>query len=237
MSRFNIDMNISQAIKSVSADSFKDSIKMIDIEKIKPCQENFYEISEIEILADDIERQGLKHNLVVTADKDTPNEYWLKSGHRRLSAIQLLVNSNRLSSKFVPCLIKKYFVNKLTEFDKQQNINGITSFPDNKSDTISFLIILLLIGRIEKLEDIQFLECYATKNDYLNFLFYPKDFDYSKIKTDDYMWCNIINNDTTYREVILQHKPEFWTEDDVKRITLGFGSPFENRVVYKYLFD
>ena len=90
MSRFNIDMNISQAIKSVSADSFKDSIKMIEIEKIKPCQDNFYEMSEIEILADDIERQGLKHNLVVSVDKDNENEYWLKSGHRRLSAIRLL---------------------------------------------------------------------------------------------------------------------------------------------------
>lgn len=105
MSRFNIDMNISNAIKSVSADSFKDSIKMIEIEKIKPCQDNFYEMSEIEILADDIERQGLKHNLVVSVDKDNENEYWLKSGHRRLTAIQLLINENRLSSKYVPCLI------------------------------------------------------------------------------------------------------------------------------------
>lgn len=89
---------------------------------------------------------------------------------------------------------------------------------------------------IENLEDIQFLDRYAYENDYLSFLFYPNTFDYSKITTADYMWCDIINTDK-YREIILQHKSEFWTKDDEKRIRLGFGSEFENKVVYKYLFD
>ena len=35
----------------------------------------------------------------------------------------------------------------------------------------------------------------------------------------------------------LEHKSEFWNKDEEKRITLGFGSSFENRVAYKYLFD
>lgn len=50
------------------------------------------------------------------------------------------------------------------------------------------------------------------------------------------MWCNFINNDK-FREIILKHKSEFWSKDDEKRIKLGFGSGFENRIVYKYLFD
>lgn len=133
-------------------------------------------------------------------------------------------------------VVKKYFTDKFTKFDSQQNINGVYSYPDNKKDTICNLIILLLIGRIEKLEDIQFLDHYATENEYLSFLFYPQDFDYSKIITADNIWCSIINNDK-YREIILRHKSEFWTEDDEKRIILGFGSAFENRVAYKYFFD
>ena len=72
--------------------------------------------------------------------------------------------------------------------------------------------------------------------DYLDFLFNPDTFDYSKINTADYMWCNFINSDK-YREIILNHKQEFWSREDEKRIRLGFGSNFENRVAYKYLFD
>ena len=41
---------------------------MIDIDNIEPNRNNFYEISEIESLADDIERQGLMNALVVSED-------------------------------------------------------------------------------------------------------------------------------------------------------------------------
>ena len=50
------------------------------------------------------------------------------------------------------------------------------------------------------------------------------------------MRCNFINNDK-YRKIILKHKTEFWSKDDEKRIKLGFGTDFENRTAYKYLFD
>ena len=33
------------------------------------------------------------------------------------------------------------------------------------------------------------------------------------------------------------YKNEFWNEDDEKRIALGFGNDYENRVAYKFLFD
>ena len=50
------------------------------------------------------------------------------------------------------------------------------------------------------------------------------------------MWCNFINSEK-YRNLILKHRNEFWNKDEEKRIELGFGSSFENRVAYKYLFD
>ena len=71
---------------------------------------------------------------------------------------------------------------------------------------------------------------------YLEFIFKPESFYYKKIKISDIMWCNFINNNN-YRKRILEHKSEFWNKDEEKRITLGFGSSFENRVAYKYLFD
>jgi len=105
MGRFTLDNSIATDIKSAASDSFKDNIKMIEIENIKPCIDNFYAMSDIELLADDIERQGLKHNLVVNEDKDNQGSYFIKSGHRRFSAIRFLMAENRYKSKYVPCLV------------------------------------------------------------------------------------------------------------------------------------
>lgn len=100
-----IDTSIAADIKSAASDSFKDNIKMIEIETIKTSLDNFYSMSDVDILADDIERQGLKHNLVVVEDKNESGTYLIKSGHRRFAAIQQLVSENRYNSKYVPCLV------------------------------------------------------------------------------------------------------------------------------------
>ena len=102
--KFQFDAAITKDMKSAASDSFVDNIKMIEVSEIVPNKENFYEISSLELLADDIEREGLKHNLVVSKDKDS-DKYWLKSGHRRFAAIKLLINEKRLTSTKVPCLV------------------------------------------------------------------------------------------------------------------------------------
>lgn len=103
--KLKIDTSIAADIKSAASDSFKDNIKMIEIGKIKASLENFYSMSDVDILADDIERQGLKHNLVVVEDIDEVGTYYIKSGHRRYAAIQQLVSENRYNSKYIPCLV------------------------------------------------------------------------------------------------------------------------------------
>lgn len=100
-----IDTSIAADIKSAASDSFKDNILMIEIGKIKTSLDNFYSMSDVDILADDIERQGLKHNLVVVEDKNENGTYLIKSGHRRFAAIQQLVSENRYNSKYIPCLV------------------------------------------------------------------------------------------------------------------------------------
>ncbi len=99
-----IDSAISADLKAASADTFADSIKMLDVSEIIPNKDNFYEMSDIELLAEDIERQDLKHNLVVAKDKDS-GKYWLISGHRRLEAIKFLINEKRRQSTKIPCII------------------------------------------------------------------------------------------------------------------------------------
>lgn len=103
--KLNIDNSIAADIKSAASDSFKDNIKMIEIDKIKKSIDNFYSLSDIDVLADDIERQGLKHNLVVVEDSNDLGTYFIKSGHRRFTAIQKLIKENRYNSKYVPCLV------------------------------------------------------------------------------------------------------------------------------------
>ncbi|MGN0619230.1 MAG: SIR2 family protein [Ruminiclostridium sp.] len=131
--------------------------------------------------------------------------------------------------------VKNCYKSRLNRYSMNR-VPSCYSYPDHIKDTIEILLILLLIGCIPSIEDIDFLRQYTNDSDYLGFLFYPDSFDYSKVKTADYMWCNFINNDK-FRETILNHKSEFWSKNDEKRIELGFGSGFENKVAYKYLYD
>lgn len=102
--KFQLDAAITKDIRSAASDSFIDNIKMIDVADIVPSKENFYEMSNIELLADDIEREGLKTNLLVSKEKNG-SKYLLKSGHRRFSAIKLLISEKRITSTKVPCLV------------------------------------------------------------------------------------------------------------------------------------
>lgn len=134
-------------------------------------------------------------------------------------------------------LIKHYYsdkVNKLFKEHKKQQ--AIQTFPDYKTDIINDIVILLISGHIKSKKDIDFLREYKDYSDYVRFIFEPDKFDYSKVETADIMWCNFFNNDE-YRNILLKHKSEYWNEDKERRIELGFGSSFEHRVVYKYLFE
>lgn len=102
--KLQFDTAITKDMQSAASDSFMDNIKMIDIKDIKPSGDNFYEISDIDLLADDIEREGLKHNIVVAKAPDGCG-YYVKSGHRRLAAIKLLVEQKRRSSTKIPCYV------------------------------------------------------------------------------------------------------------------------------------
>lgn len=71
--------------------------KTVDIDLIDYNEENDYEASHIEELADDIKRNGLLHNLVVTPKEN--GRYKLLAGERRLRAIRLL-NENGAGDRY-----------------------------------------------------------------------------------------------------------------------------------------
>jgi ParB family chromosome partitioning protein len=88
-----------------------ENITNISISNLLPNEHNFYSLTDLEVLADDIERQGLQHNLVVTpcgVDSETPEKYRIISGHRRLKAIEFLVSEGRTEITEIPCTVKYY---------------------------------------------------------------------------------------------------------------------------------
>lgn len=57
--KLQLDSAIAADIQTVNADSYIDSLKMIDIDDIEPNRNNFYEISEIESLGGRYRAPGL----------------------------------------------------------------------------------------------------------------------------------------------------------------------------------
>ena len=101
--KFAFDTNMISDVKSVNANSFMDNFKMIDFTSIDFNPNNDYSLDMIDELAEDIQREGLKQNLVVIPTDN--NRYLLLSGHRRLTALKRLYEAGKISSKLVPCLI------------------------------------------------------------------------------------------------------------------------------------
>ncbi|MGV1115340.1 ParB N-terminal domain-containing protein [Clostridium perfringens] len=96
---------ISKNVKRVEEIEAKDNFKIeyIDIENIKRNEKNFYDIVDIEELAEDIKLNGLNHNLVVR--KLDNGHFELISGERRYTALSKLVKEGNKTFALVPCKV------------------------------------------------------------------------------------------------------------------------------------
>ncbi|MDS6284841.1 ParB N-terminal domain-containing protein [Clostridioides difficile] len=89
--------------KVVEKDEGLFKIESIHIDEIIRNEKNFYEIVEIETLANDIKENGLHHNIVVRKKDD---KYEILSGERRYQAHRLLVSQGHKQYSFIPCKIE-----------------------------------------------------------------------------------------------------------------------------------
>lgn len=101
--KFTFDDAITTDIKGAASNSYIDNIKRIKIADIETNAENFYSLPDIEELAEDIDRKGLIHSLAVA--KISSEKYKLISGHRRLTAIKLLIENGKWNNETVPCYV------------------------------------------------------------------------------------------------------------------------------------
>lgn len=97
----SISKNVQKATNLEAKENFK--MQYIDINNIKRNEKNFYEIVNVDELAEDIKLNGLNHNLVVR--KLDNGLYELLSGERRYTALTKLVNEGNKTFALVPCKV------------------------------------------------------------------------------------------------------------------------------------
>ncbi len=82
----------------------REQIEYIDIDRIDGDPRNFYQLSDLEELAANIELLGLQQPLRVRAAPEAPDRVIVVSGHRRLAALKKLVQEGREDLREMPCI-------------------------------------------------------------------------------------------------------------------------------------
>lgn len=140
----SISKNVKVAEELKAKDNFK--VEYIDIKNIIPNKENFYDIVDIDSLAEDININGLNHNLVVRKlDKDN---YEIISGERRYTALKKLVEEGESRFSLVPCKVidvndldseiiliqSNAQTRELTEIEKLEQVKRLTELYKKKKE-------------------------------------------------------------------------------------------------------
>lgn len=97
----SVSQNFKKANEIEAKNNF--NVQYIDIKDIERNKKNFYEIVNVDELAEDIKMNGLNHNLVVR--KLDNGKYELISGERRYTALTQLVEQGNEIFALVPCKV------------------------------------------------------------------------------------------------------------------------------------
>lgn len=105
---FNLADVLSDVSKldTISPDN-REQIEYISIDLIEADTANFYELSEIDALAENIELVGLLDPLRVRQHPEDESRVVIVSGHRRHAALRKLVDEGREDLYDVPCILEK----------------------------------------------------------------------------------------------------------------------------------
>ena len=93
-------------------------LQLIPLEDLLPSPENFYQLRDVDGLAEAIALEGLQQPLVVTPCPGKAGKYRIISGHRRRAAIEKLVKDKahpREDLRPVPCLVRIYASQAMAE--------------------------------------------------------------------------------------------------------------------------
>lgn len=98
--------NLADVLKNVSdSDTNREQIEYIPLEKLDASEGNFYSMSEVEALADNIALCGLQQPIRLREKED--GRYKIVSGHRRRAALLILVSDGYEQFQEVPCIVER----------------------------------------------------------------------------------------------------------------------------------
>ena len=98
--------NLADILKDVSdSDTGREQIEYISLELIDQDPNNFYELSEVPALADNISLCGLQQPIRVR--KQENGRYQIVSGHRRRAALEMLVIDGYEKWQEAPCIVEQ----------------------------------------------------------------------------------------------------------------------------------
>lgn len=102
MSKFDLGELLKNAVPET--DTGREQIEYIDIDLIDSDDRNFYQLSDLESLAANIETVGLQQPLRVRTSDIDPMRVKIISGHRRDAALRKLVSDGNQKFRQVPCI-------------------------------------------------------------------------------------------------------------------------------------
>ncbi|BBB92464.1 MAG TPA: ParB N-terminal domain-containing protein [Methylomusa anaerophila] len=111
MAKRALDMNAYFNRASQSPEILPELVHMLEMSALVVNKQNFYSILDIEVLAADILRNGIRQPLEVVMQQDGVT-YRLISGHRRLAALQYLKDHGESVPEKVPCIIRRFETEK-----------------------------------------------------------------------------------------------------------------------------
>jgi len=98
--------NLGDVLKNVSnSGTGREQITYLPIDNLDSDAGNFYELRDIDALADNISVAGLQQPIRVRAGQE-PGRYTIVSGHRRMAACRKLAEENTDAWREVPCIIE-----------------------------------------------------------------------------------------------------------------------------------
>lgn len=97
---------VPQAENVPNSDTGREQIEYISIAQLDDDPNNFYELSNLDELAANIELLGLQQPIRVRPGEE-PGRYTIVSGHRRRAAVRQLVEEGREDLRELPCIVER----------------------------------------------------------------------------------------------------------------------------------
>lgn len=108
--------NLADVLRETNAQDLgqkgREQIQYIDIDLIDPDPKNFYELSDLDELAANIELVGLQQPLRLRKHPENPDRWMIVSGHRRRAAIRQLVDEGKDQFRAVACIVEQPAANE-----------------------------------------------------------------------------------------------------------------------------